>query len=69
MALMQTVSVSFVQQHPSPERLQTAARGAVGALGAEDDVLQAGYPIPSPPYRSCFTFLKSLFIKLMNQSS
>ena len=56
MALMQTVSVSFVQQHPSPERLQTAAGGAVGGLGAEDDVLQAGYPISSPPLSQLFYF-------------
>ena len=30
MALMQAVSVSFVQLHPSPERLQTAVTGAWG---------------------------------------
>ena len=33
MALMQAVSVSFVQHHPTPERLQTAVTGAMGAWG------------------------------------
>lgn len=48
MALMQAVSVSFVQ-HSKPQKAADCGHGSLGGLGRRTSC-QAGCPILSPPY-------------------